>query len=465
MKHAFISRTGADALLIVFAGWGMDERPFAGLSRPGYDIMVVWDYTDLDFDPAWTRGYGEIAVLAWSMGVQAAQLCHERVNSDGRVTARIAVAGTPLPVDDEFGIPAAVFRATLDNLSEKSVDKFMLRMCGGAAAFAAFAPRRPQRTLDSLRDELHAIGERARAGVLPMPRFDHCIVTSRDAIFPPANQRSAFASMDTVELDSAHLPDFQAIINEYFIDKTLVAERFDAARHSYDDNAEAQALIAGYLANLLRDKDTQAILARPAATVLEIGCGTGLLSRRILAMKPAASLLYWDICPQPPQDIAPEAYTRCDAETAIRDVPASSLDLIVSSSTMQWFNSPERFVIHALRALRPGGVLALSTFGRANMNETARASGVGLHLADAGVWRHAIASMPEAECILVRELAMQCRFPDALHALRHMSRTGVNAITREGVSARAVAGRMQPDADDSCTLTYAPLFLLIRKKP
>ena len=290
-------------------------------------------------------------------------------------------------------------------------------------------------------------------------------MAGRDAIFPPDNQRVAFAGMDTVESDSPHLPDFQEIIDKFFIDKTLVAERFNAARPSYDDNAEPQKLIADYLANQLADKDTRAILGDARATVLEIGCGTGLLSRRVLDMHPAARLAYWDIAADAPDGIDPAAYTACDAETRIADVAEASLDMILSASTMQWFNSPERFVERALRALRPGGMLVLSTFGSRNMHETAEASGVGLRLADAAVWREAIAAMPDAEPVALQQVEMQCRFADAMHALRHLSRTGVNAITRTAANARAVAARLQPDPAAPCTLTYAPLFILIRKKP
>lgn len=30
-------------LILLFAGWGMSQAPFAGLTRSGYDIAVVWD--------------------------------------------------------------------------------------------------------------------------------------------------------------------------------------------------------------------------------------------------------------------------------------------------------------------------------------------------------------------------------------------------------------------------------------
>ncbi len=132
---------------------------------------------------------------------------------------------------------------------------------------------------------------------------------------------------------------------------------------------------------------------------------------------------------------------------------------------MQWFNSPERFVERSIKALRPGGILAVSTFGRGNMPETAEASGVGLHLCGADIWREAVAAMPDAEIMQISTLSMQCRFDTAIDALRHISLTGVNAISRSGGNARSIAGRMLPDENGQYTITYEPLFILLRKKP
>ena len=461
MKHAYIHRGGLPRLIIIFAGWGMDVRPFAGLSRPGYDIIAVWDYRTLDFDPAWTDGYEEVCVLAWSMGVQAAQLCHPHIA--GRVTARIAVGGTPEAVSDTHGIPEAIFRGTLDGLDERTLARFMRRMCGGAAAYARFEPVSPQRPVDELRDELDAIGRRSQSVVTYGPRFDHCLVTASDAIFPPAAQRAAHAGSDVVELDSPHLPDFQYILDRFFIDKSLVAQRFGRAHDTYDAHAQAQALIADYLAALLGDTDTRAILHDPAATALEVGCGTGLLTSRIAAMHPRARMLYQDIAPNPPVGICAEAYSCCDSEVAAIGIPTASLDMIVSASAVQWFNSPERYVERAISALRPGGILAISTFGRDNLPEIAAAAGVGLHLSDTDTWRKAIVDMPGVEIILVEERRIQCRFHSAMDALRHLSLTGVNAVSRPKSHLRGIASQMQPDAAGRYTVTYSPIFILVRK--
>lgn len=460
MRHSFIRHDGAcRRLIVIFAGWGMDERPFAGLSRPGYDILVVWDYRTLDFDPAWTSGYDEVCVLAWSMGVHAAQACHAALGP--RVTARIAVGGTPQPVSDSHGIPAAIFRATLDTLDERSLARFMRRMCGGARAYAAWESRAPRRCVDELRDELRAIAARPAAG--STPRFDHCLVTTADAIFPPENQRRAFEGCDTVETDSPHLPDFGRIIDGYFIDKCLVGERFAGAGDSYDRHAEAQALIARTLASMLDDKDVRTLLDKPGCRIIEAGCGTGLLTR-MLPRTGDGTLTLWDVLPQPSFVLPPGAiYRRTDAETAIMDEAAGSADLIVSASTMQWFNSPERFVAGCMRVLRPGGILAVSTFGRDNMHELAAACGVGLHLGDCATWRTAIGALAQTEIVELRKATLQCRFDSAMDVLRHISLTGVNAITRGG-NARRAAAAMRPDSDGRYTLSYKPLYMLLRKK-
>lgn len=462
MKHAFIQHSGNTRLIVIFAGWGMDSRPFEGLSRPGYDILAVWDYRTLDFDPAWTAGYDEVCVLAWSMGVQAAQLCHEALGE--RVTGRIAVAGTPVPVSDTEGIPEAIFRGTLDTLDERNLARFMRRMCGGAKAYEEFACRAPQRGINELRDELRAIGRRREADTYYAPRFDHYVLTQRDAIFPPEAQEEAFAGTDIVEIDSPHLPDFRYILDTFFIDKSLVAERFGATQDTYDSNADAQDVIARYIAGLLADKDSRAILADPHATVLEVGCGTGLLTRRLLSMKPKACIRAIDIAASAPEGIAPGCYTCADAETTVMDMEAESLDMIVSASTMQWFNSPERFVRRALKALKPGGLLVMSTFGKDNLQEIAEASGVGLRLCDTFTWDVAATTMRDAEPVVITQMKLRYTFDTPLDALRHLSLTGVNAITRNSGNARGIAARMIPDNQGRYPLTYAPLFLLLRKK-
>ena len=65
------SSPGNRRLLLLYAGWAMDSRPFSSLSYPGYDVAVVWDYTDLESPLPISDDYCEICLIAWSYGVYA----------------------------------------------------------------------------------------------------------------------------------------------------------------------------------------------------------------------------------------------------------------------------------------------------------------------------------------------------------------------------------------------------------
>ncbi|MDE6037246.1 MAG: DUF452 family protein, partial [Duncaniella sp.] len=86
----------ATRAILLFAGWGMDEKPFVRTGLQGYTLIVIWDYRDSSFPPelhSMLRDFREIAVIGWSFGVPAAT---EFIlsNPELPVTARIAVNGT-----------------------------------------------------------------------------------------------------------------------------------------------------------------------------------------------------------------------------------------------------------------------------------------------------------------------------------------------------------------------------------
>lgn len=98
MNYQLVSDTGSHRLLLIFAGWGMDANVFSHVRRPGYDVMVVWDYRTFHIDWSVCEPYEEICLLAWSMGVFAASQTTQAI--DYKITCRIAVNGTLRPIDD-----------------------------------------------------------------------------------------------------------------------------------------------------------------------------------------------------------------------------------------------------------------------------------------------------------------------------------------------------------------------------
>lgn len=470
-----VAADSATRAILLFAGWGMDEKPFASVGVEGYRLIVVYDYRDATFPPelesALRDDYEEIAVVAWSFGVPAATrfiLSHK----DLPLTARIAVNGTMHPVDDSRGIPSAIFRGTLDALDERSLVKFNRRMCGGTEAFLEFSRRAPLRPIDELRDELAAIA----AADSPAPKgvWDRAVVGTADRIIPTANQLTAWAddgeAFETITVDSPHLPDFNRLFARFLTRKGLVAEKFTRAETTYDDNAVVQHEIADRLCALAeRFRLTVDSVRRP--DLLEIGCGTGMTTRMIARRLDAATIRAWDLhLPTSAPVIDDDAAARtaviaceCDAETALRRQPDESFDIIFSASTIQWFNSPATFLRECRRTLRPGGCVAVSTFGPETMHEINALRTVSRHYPTVDAIRRMI---PDG-CSLLH-LSTETRrltFPTPADALRHVRLTGVNALGNDaGASAVRTILRDYPlTSVGEATVTYQPIYLVFKK--
>lgn len=452
--------TGPARAILLFAGWGMDEKPFAGLGAEGYETIILWDYEDPAVPEALDKrlaAFDEIAVIAWSFGVPAATRFIAG-HPELPVTARIAVNGTMHPVDDHTGIPEAIFNGTLDRLDERSLSKFYLRMCGSGESFRDFASHMPGRSIDGLKAELRRIRDDSSPVIKDL--WDCAIVSDGDRIIPPDNQLHAWRdnaeAFRTLTVNGPHRPDFGAIIAAFITEKGRVAEKFSRAGATYDANAAIQHDIASRLCSMLP--------ASPGDT-LEIGGGTGSTTRMLLDSVAPRSLAVWDLhIPASLRETAglpPISYTECDAETEIARLRPGSLGLIFSASTVQWFNSLPVFLRHTAKALCPGGEAVISTFGPLTMREISPAHNVRYpDMAD-------IRRMIPGDCTILHlsEETVRMTFPSPVEALRHIKLTGVNAIG--GRSSAATTRGILRDypllPSGEAPLTYQPVYIHIRK--
>lgn len=148
--------------------------------------------------------------------------------------------------------------------------------------------------------------------------------------------------------------------------KRRVAASFSSHAAGYEAAAQAQEMAADRLAAHVRT-----LPLPPAPRVLEVGCGTGLLTRRLL---PVLGGL-WTVTDLAPAMVAataalglPAADVRVmDGERP--DLPEGSVDLIVSNLAAQWFLDLPAALAALRRCLAPGGVLALTTLGAGSFAE------------------------------------------------------------------------------------------------
>lgn len=202
MKNSCSSH-GNDDITLFFAGWGMDETPFAGIDFP-QDTMLCCDYRDLKFDYSLLSSYSKVRVVGWSMGVWAAEQIIK--NKVFEIYESIAVNGTQYPIDNTKGIPENIYTGTLDNLNEENLLKFYKRMCGNINDYNDFLDIKPKRNLEELKDELWQIRKEYNLHINDLYGWNMVYIGKNDKIFPFNNQKNAWQNQaqNIKEVEIAH---------------------------------------------------------------------------------------------------------------------------------------------------------------------------------------------------------------------------------------------------------------------
>ena len=204
MKHEWVIQEGRERLILFFAGWGMAARPFRHIEAAASDVLVLFAYHEESEGRVLAdacAGYARCDVLAWSLGVvMAGQWCEA---GGVPVSEVVAVNGTLYPADDEKGIPCDRFDGTLAGLSPSSLQQFRRRMCGRPGVLKQFLGDAPARDVDDLRRELAFLRNQPAC---PEGVFTRAVVSSRDRIVPPENQRRCWseAGVPFHDIDGPH---------------------------------------------------------------------------------------------------------------------------------------------------------------------------------------------------------------------------------------------------------------------
>nr|WP_063584006.1 methyltransferase [Achromobacter ruhlandii] len=208
-----------------------------------------------------------------------------------------------------------------------------------------------------------------------------------------------------------------------------VGARFGAAAARYDEHAPAQRITAGRLADAIGR-----LPLPPRPRILEIGCGTGLLTRALAARLGPADWTVTDISPamlararQGPPLPGTARYQVLDGEHP-RDLPGG-YDLICSSLAVQWFADLNGGLGRLAGLLAPGGHLAVATLAEGTFEEWRAAhDAVGLAAATpryppSGAIRPAMADLAGG----VHSERLIQDHPDGLHFLKALK--GIGATT------------------------------------
>lgn len=237
-----------------------------------------------------------------------------------------------------------------------------------------------------------------------------------------------------------------------------VGARFGAAAGRYETHAPVQRIAAERLASDI------ALLPLPARPrILEIGCGTGLLTQALARRLGPADWTVTDISPamlaaaqRGPALPGSARYQLLDGEHP--GLLAGSCDLICSSLAVQWFADLNAGLGRLAAMLAPGGHLAVATLAAGTFEEWQAAHrAVGL-AAGTPPYPPAAAIRPALKHLAggVRSERLMQNHPDGLHFLRGLK--GIGATTpapgRPPLGAPALRRVLAAFDEQGATVTY-----------
>ena len=241
------------------------------------------------------------------------------------------------------------------------------------------------------------------------------------------------------------------------MNKELIKKRFSKNLDTYNDNASIQKRMAEHLISFL-DK-------RKFPGILEIGCGTGVLTE--LAFKNLEFETYTandivDECEKFIKKISAKIdFVPSDIEIFLKN-NQKKYDLIISNAVFQWIENYEEFINLVLSKLNRGGILLFSTFGVKNFYEIKKVLAQTLPYRTVDDYEKLLKNTNH----IIEEEIQTMRFKTPKDVLKHIKLTGANAIC-ETKWTKTDMLNFETKYNELClsspVLTYNPVYIQIYK--
>jgi malonyl-CoA O-methyltransferase len=155
----------------------------------------------------------------------------------------------------------------------------------------------------------------------------------------------------------------------YMINKQLLRKHFSRNAVNYDKYAAVQKKMAHELVDFIKPKRSK---FSKNIRILDIGCGTGYLTKQLTDLFPLAHITAVDIAPGM-IELARENFKQKNVTFLCGDIEEMEIgekyDLIVSNATFQWFNHLDKTIKKLYGMLNGKGIICFSTFGNQTFTE------------------------------------------------------------------------------------------------
>lgn len=253
-----------------------------------------------------------------------------------------------------------------------------------------------------------------------------------------------------------------------------VAARFSAAASTYGEVAQLQRDVARRVVALLPDH------ADPA-TILDAGCGEGMVARLCRERWPAAAITGVDIAPgmiaQARADFAGDDLSRFVVADLMHYQPELRFDLIVSSSALHWLRPMDRGLRRVAAMCAPGGMVAAAIMLNGSLGElhaarqaVAPGKTVAGKLPEFDDVEHAARMIPGARVLHIEKSSREVDFPGTRAFLRALNESGVTGgdlatgdapLTRGELNALTAWYDLHCSSPRGVKATYLVGFLLL----
>ncbi|OTG94106.1 malonyl-ACP O-methyltransferase BioC [Acinetobacter sp. ANC 3832] len=270
------------------------------------------------------------------------------------------------------------------------------------------------------------------------------------------------------------------------IDKVQVAQRFAKAGQSYAEQAIVQKKICQHLIALMQNylEQTDFEQADLEQTTFErgfeIGCGSGNLTQLLLQNFKIKNLILNDLYPEVQQHFLDQKIylDQKKLEWLIGDIEQlnfpQNLDVIASSSALQWMVDLDAILKKSSDALNSNGWLCFSTFGQQNFKEVKALTGQGLDYLDLESIREKLEAQG-FDVLHLSESIETLSFDHPKQVLQHLKATGVTATATQHRWTKQSLQQFYSDYQQfsnrdergqiTYSLTYHPIYCIARRKP
>ena len=254
------------------------------------------------------------------------------------------------------------------------------------------------------------------------------------------------------------------------LDRGRLRAAFDRASASYESAAGLQARVAAELLERL------AVFAFAPGVVLDLGAGTGRVTRELKRRYRRALVIALDLAPGMLREARRHQqwwrrFERVCADALRLPLADASVDIVFSSLMLQWCQPLDTALAECRRVLKPDGFFAFSTLGADTLHELrgawACADGYNHvnHFVDVHEVGDAVVRAGLMEPVLDVD-RLEVGYPDALSLMRDLKAIGAHNVTAG--RPRALAGRSRlkrmQDAyealrrDDRLPATYEVIY-------